>query len=276
MTNEKWMIVGRKITKRIPILIPILRPLKAKLVPPPQPILLFSGWGMTTEHQLPWIDDKYFQQTSESIKTIEFDKGLNIDSTNVDILLWRHWIVSYAIRHAIEFAKTDEHNFVECGVSTGLSAFFAIKEIQRHKDIKKFSMHLYDSWSSMKKEHLIESESSFAGNYGLLSLETTKKNLSAFNEFLVYHPGYIPESLSMSPQSPDSIVYLHVDLNSVKPTENTLEFFYPRLISGGVILFDDYGWVAYADTRISINNFFNNKPGIILPLPTGQAIYYKP
>jgi len=276
MTNEKWLIVGRKITKRIPILIPILRPIKTKLFPPPQPKILFSGWGMTTVHQLPWINDKYFQQTSESIKSFEFDKGLNIDSTNVDILLWRHWIVSSAVRHAIEFAKTDEHNFVDCGVSAGLSAFFALREIQRYKDIKKFSMHLYDSWSSMKKEHLLESESLSVGNYGLLSLETTKNNLSAFNEFLVYHPGYIPESLSMSLQSPDSIVYLHVDLNSAKPTENTLEFFYPRLISGGVILFDDYGWVGYDDTRITVNNFFNNKPGIIFPLPTGQAIYYKP
>jgi len=68
MTNEKWLTVGRAITKRMPILIPILRPLKTKLFPPPQPVILFSGWGMTTEHQLPWIDDKYFQKTNEEIK----------------------------------------------------------------------------------------------------------------------------------------------------------------------------------------------------------------
>ncbi len=64
------------------------------------------------------------------------------------------------------------------------------------------------------------------------------------------------------------------DLNSAKPTESALDFFYPRLVPGGVILFDDYGWDAYEDTKNAIENFFTNKPGILMKLPTGQAIYF--
>ena len=59
-----------------------------------------------------------------------------------------------------------------------------------------------------------------------------------------------------------------------KPTESALDFFYPRLVPGGVILFDDYGWDAYEDTKNAIENFFTNKPGILMKLPTGQAIYF--
>ena len=91
---------------------------------------------------------------------------------------------------------------------------------------------------------------------------------------MVFHQGYIPESLNKKPDAPDSIFYLHIDLNSAKPTESALDFFYPRLVPGGVILFDDYGWDAYEDTKNAIENFFTNKPGILMKLPTGQAIYF--
>ena len=76
------------------------------------------------------------------------------------------------------------------------------------------------------------------------------------------------------PESPHSIVYLHIDLNSAKPTLAALNFFYPRLVKGGVILFDDYGWREYKDTKKVVDEFFSSKPGILLKLATGQAIYY--
>ena len=76
------------------------------------------------------------------------------------------------------------------------------------------------------------------------------------------------------PDPPDTIFYLHIDLNSAKPTEHALEFFYPRLVVGGVILFDDYGWDAYEDTKNTIENFFKDKPGLLMKIPTGQAIYF--
>tara|TARA_Y100000741_G_C18121497_1_gene505230 strand:- start:285 stop:434 length:150 start_codon:yes stop_codon:yes gene_type:complete len=43
----------------------------------------------------------------------------------------------------------------------------------------------------------------------------------------------------------------------------------------GVILFDDYAWGGYEDTRICVDNFFKNKKVIFQHLPTGQAIVIK-
>ena len=54
-----------------------------------------------------------------------------------------------------------------------------------------------------------------------------------------------------------------------------LELFFPKLQDRGIILFDDYGAINYLDTRKIIDNFFRDKPGILMELPTGQAIYYK-
>ena len=239
----------------------------------------FSGWGMKTVHELPWNDEydwDIFRKTSIDAKNLEFSKdGAQIDRNNLDELLWTHWILCYAIRYSIKFAKTDYYNFVECGVADGCSAFFVLREINGQKNIKdKFSMHLYDSWTAMRKEGLVKSELGHVGRYAQLNIEKTKRNLAEFKDNVIYHQGFIPESFDLPPESPKSIVFLHIDLNSAKPTLETLNFFLPKLAKGGVILFDDYAWEGYEDTKKTIDAYFRDKPGIIMKLPTGQAIYY--
>lgn len=247
----------------------------------------FSGSGMMTKHELPWSDEyqgEIFRKASNDIKNFQFTstKELSMDlgrakRKNLDELLWRHWIISYAVQHAIEFANCNEFNFVECGVADGTSAFIALRHIVNHKKINhKFSMHLYDSWKAIKKEVLTKKELNLRGNYYAdLKIGTTKKNLSEFQDYTVYHQGYIPDSFSELPPSPNQIVYLAIDLNSSKPTIDALDFFFPKLAKGGVIIFDDYGWAGYEDTKKAIDAYLFDKSGILLKLPTGQAIYYR-
>ena len=237
----------------------------------------FSGWGLNTIHQVPW-DKKYennFLETHNHVKSF-FDFAPSITNLKPELMekhMWRHWIVVYAIRHAIKSTKIKQKMFVECGVSIGLTAFFALREISFH-NIENFYFHLYDSWEPMKKEFLLESELSSVGKYDNMTIEITKQNLHDFKENTVYHQGYIPNSFNVMPESPEHIVYLHIDLNAAKPTISTLEYFLPRLEPGGVILFDDYGWMPYFDTKNVVDEFFHDKPGTLLKLPTGQAIYF--
>lgn len=240
----------------------------------------FDGWDMRTYHDLPWnggIGNEHFIQASQDIKK-QFDfsgDGVSdtwlISRSNIDGLLWRHWNVSYCVRHAIEFAGNDL-DMVECGVCDGATAFFALRELKGLNSHAK--MHLYDAWMPVLKDSLMDSETDALGKYSNISLERTKKNLSEFDN-IVFHPGYIPESLSIPPSAPEKISYLSIDLNSATPTIAVLEYFFPRLQRGGIVLFDDYGWAGYAPTRKAIDKFFADKPGIIMPLPTGQAIYYR-
>ena len=112
------------------------------------------------------------------------------------------------------------------------------------------------------------------GDYSELNINRTKKNLEEFRNCLVFHQGYIPETLHTSPEAPASVDYMHIDINSVIPTQKTLEFFWPRLSKGGVILFDYYGWTGYEEMKDMIDGFFADKPGMLLKLPTGQAVYF--
>jgi len=269
----KFKNLGRSIYYKNPKLRPFLGFIYNKLYLKPK----FSGWGMTSAHELPWNDEfdwKTFQKNNDDIKNhFKFNLISGVDQKNMDSLLWRHWIVSYCVRHAMTFSNDAQCNFVECGTGDGITAFFALSEISNTK--KDFFFHLYDSWKSMRSQELLESELSMVGSHSNLDIKTTKKNLFEFDSNIIYHQGYIPESLNDSPKSPDSLIFLHVDLNSAKPTLNVLEFFFPILEKGGVILFDDYGCEQYSETKNVIDSYFFDKSGMLLKLPTGQAIYFK-
>jgi len=272
--DSKIIKYGRKLNQQHPSLRPIIKLAKKIFFSKPR----FSGWGMNTEHELPWIDEydgEVFTKASDDIKKqFQFNKRIvDIDSKNIDELLWRHWVVITAVRYAIKFSKTDQLNFVECGVGEGFSAFFALRDIVEKQKVAKFFMHLYDAWDSMKKEQLVKSEMDNVHTYDELDLNTTKQNLEEFKDYVIYHKGYIPESFHNKPDSPEIISYLHIDLNAVTPTIFSLEFFYPRLTKGGIILFDDYGWAGYEDTKKAVDEFFKDKPGLLIKFPTGQAIY---
>jgi len=272
----------RKIGKNIYLNNPSIRPyidfLRRKKPDSPR----FNGWGMTSTHELPWNDNfqgEIFRKTCKEIKN-EFDFSYGKVTTGIDIerldsLQWRHWNVSYAVRFALKFSNTSEFNFVECGVADGVSSFFLLSEVDSRKDLfDKCSLHLYDSWDAMKSEHLLNSERDHEGRYKELDIERTKRNLSKFKTLTTFHKGYIPKSLLEKPNSPDSICYLHIDLNSSKATLGALEFFYPRLVKGGVILFDDYAGIGYEDTKETVDKFFSDKPGLLQKIPTGQGLYY--
>lgn len=267
---------GQNIYSKYPTLRPILSLIKRIFFKKPK----FSGWGMTTIHEPPWLDSeegKVFLERNEDMKAhFPFNKKIQgITAEGIDNLLWRHWIVTYAVKHAIKFANTDEYNFVECGVEWGHTAYFALSEISENKNIaKKYSMHLYDAWKDMRKEELVDSEYWHVNIYKNLDINVTKKNLKKFNEHLIYHQGYIPSLLQEKPDPPNRVLYLHIDLNSSKPTLAALEFFYPHLVPGSVILLDDYGWDAYEDTKNTIESFFADKDGLLMKLPTAQAIYF--
>ena len=87
--------------------------------------------------------------------------------------------------------------------------------------------------------------------YDYLNIDITKKNFVD----LIFNKGLIP-SVFQKAENPTQINWLHIDLNSSEATQSSLEFFFDKLVSGGVILFDDYG---FRDTRKTVDKFFKIK-----------------
>lgn len=250
--------LGKFLFDKIPILRPIL--VKGQMLYAPK------FWGMSTLYEPPNISktDETFNQAFLDLKQFDRTNPHSYDEKTIAGSLWRFWYVSFAARFAL---LTGNRNLIECGVGMGYTAWFALNETKEN-----FTMHLYDAWNALRKSNQTESEK-VGVTYKELDLDTTKKNLKRFEKNTVYHKGYIPESLNDT--APDKISYLHIDLNSSKATKDVLNFFLPRLVNNGIILFDEYGYKEYYETRFVVDQVLDVKKGNLLKLPTGQAIFFR-
>jgi len=242
----------------------------------------FSGWGMTTHTFTPWHNGgdelsrdflKVNQKLVAKVMQGEFKLSQFNEEPDKEMLLsglmWRHYIVFWSVHFASKATNCVIKNLVECGVCDGLTAYFAMSALRG-----EFKAFLYDAWEGMKSEYLLESEMGSVGDYHYLNVENTKHNLAEFHGGVTFIKGFIPESFKIS-DNPTELVWLHIDLNSSFPTIAALQFFFEKIPPGGIILFDDYAWHGYYDTKLSIDKYFSSKRGVLLPLPTGQAIYFK-
>ncbi|MBA3819199.1 MAG: class I SAM-dependent methyltransferase [Deltaproteobacteria bacterium] len=263
MTNSLLRDLAQRLYEHVPSSRAALHVLNNAMHPP-----TFSGWGMTTQHALPWDDAHdwgHFRQALQHVES-EFEHGLRRDTGitagTVGILGWRHWIVSCTVRYACY--KTQGHvSLVECGVGDGLTAYFAANEAEHQR--VAYSLDCYDTWEEVRVDDQER-------NYAALSLPRTQRNLSRFGDRVRYHQGLVPETLRAA--APELVNYLSIDLNAAEPTIAALDHFLPRMPARGAILFDDYGFVGYEATRRAVDDFLAEKPGVLQKLPTGQAVFY--
>lgn len=238
-----------------------------------RPPVRFSGWGMSSEHYLPWEDDPtwaHFEGLLTSLEALELS-GANVSREELDGLRWRHWVVAFAARRAAVMARPGELlRMAECGVADGLTAFVALSEFDRSG--RAYHAELYDAWAAMDADRLTPSEARLRGKYRTLSLDLCQRNLARFTPHCDFRAGYLPETLDELNDAP--IHFLHIDLNSAKVTEEVFRTLSSRLSRTGLVLFDDYGWLGFEDTRAVIDRVASEWGGALLKLPTGQAILF--
>lgn len=244
----------------------------------------FEGWGMTTTTLNPWAspdadaENRVFFAAHEAL-VAQVKKGsfrlshaepVHDEAALLARLLYRHYYIWWSVRYAAAATASVQKTLAECGVCDGLSAYFAMSALQG----TPCQVFLYDAFAAMRTEDLLPSEQFHAGEYGYLSMKTTVKNLAAFSGDIRWCQGIIPESFTRH-ELPRSVAWLHIDLNASVPTTAALERFWEIIEPGGIILFDDYAWPGWIDTKRAVDRFFIGKHGTLLQLPTGQAMYFK-
>jgi O-methyltransferase len=83
----------------------------------------------------------------------------------------------------------------------------------------------------------------------------------------------VPDSFAQA--LPERLAFLHLDMNSSKSEIAALEVLFDRLSDGGVIVFDDYGWLGYQAQQRAEDAFMQRRGHRILELPTGQGLLIK-
>ncbi len=212
--------------------------------------------GFATTHHVGFLNDERFISAFNDAFH-EVPEGLAVQALR-DIA-WRAHICTWAATQALAL---EEGDFVECGVWYGILS----KTMCEYTDFAHHDRNFYlvDSWGSMPDSH---SNASYQKDI----FEIVERRFSKYpNVHLVR--GVVPGVLPQVPAK--KIAYLGIDMNSSEPERATLEFFYDKMVSGGIIYFDDYGW-QYPALRTVVNSFFANKPESLLHFPSGNSIVIK-
>lgn len=167
---------------------------------------------------------------------------------------------------------------VELGVLDGASSFLIMKALEVAGDGASLH-HGFDSFEGLSQptlEDLTGSAHAYRWSAGDLCIEEeiAVSNLCTFRNLKLYK-GWIPDRFNEVAHINFSLVHIDVDL--YKPTQQSLEFFYPCLVSGGVLICDDYGYETCPGARKALDEYFSkHNLGGLIHLPTGQAIAFKP
>ncbi len=131
------------------------------------------------------------------------------------------------------------------------------------------ALHLFDTFAGLPTPNADEHARMRQGHYAasLASVQAflaDRKNVS-------FHPGLFPDTAAPCAGRQFSFVHLDVDLKS--STLACLEFFYPRMLQGGVILSHDYSYLE--GVRDAFAEFLLGRRERPMELATSQAMVVK-
>lgn len=85
--------------------------------------------------------------------------------------------------------------------------------------------------------------------------------------------GWIPDCFAGYEQK--QFCFAHIDVDLYRSTYDTISYIYPRMLKGGIILFDDYGFPMVPGSRKAVDDYLQDKSETIISLLTGQAFIIK-
>ena len=137
------------------------------------------------------------------------------------------------------------------------------------------TLHIIDSFAGLPE---VGAKDPFwkKGEMGLTDFTEIQGFLKAnlLNTPYVLHRGFFPQEISLdSLRNPWSLV--HIDTDLYQPTLDALNFFYPLLSIGGVILVDDFGNSSCPGVVSAVREFEAENKVQSIYLISGQAIFLK-
>lgn len=231
--------------------------------------LSYNQDGLATKHNASFMNDPLFKEAyrlgSETCKDHKREEFANLH------IEWRVYICCWAAQHAAKL----EGDFVECGVNTGIMSRAVIHYVDFNKTGKTF--WLTDTFRGIPEEQFSPNEKKI----GLLGhnqeyytediVEKVKKTFEGFNVQIIQ--GKVPDTLPEI--KAEKVSYLSIDMNITKPEIDAINYFWDKLVFGGIVILDDYGFFLHQEQKHFFDKFAKEKGTSILSLPTGQGMILK-
>lgn len=181
----------------------------------------------------------------------------------------------WALTNSVEYVLNNnlDGDFVEVGVWKG-GNLILMDLLLQHYSVTNKAIYGFDTFSGMTKpgmfdrdlhgtpvDLLLNSNEKIEGDLSIhawASLETVINNLRANNVNKVkLIEGDVLTTLQDKSNIPKSISILRLDTDWYESTKYELEQLYPLLVTGGVLIIDDYG--HYLGAKQAVDEYFKKK-----------------
>jgi len=179
--------------------------------------------------------------------------------------------VRYVVRRGIPGA------IVECGVWRGGSMMLVATTL--HTEQSTRPLYLFDTFNGMcaptdvdtdylgrSAQRRLEAERSSMQTshvWAIAGIDDVRRNMATTgypeNEYHLVE-GLVEETVPAN--APDEIALLRLDTDWYESTAHELEHLYPRVVAGGVVIIDDYGY--WSGARKAVDEFLERSPVPIL------------
>ena len=162
-------------------------------------------------------------------------------------------------------ACTLEGGLAEIGVFQGGSATI-LGMVKGDKEL-----HLFDTWEGLPDPDS-EKDILKAGEMSETSLDLVKKNMKDFSN-VHFHQGMFPDTAG--PVEDKKFCFVNMDTDLYEGTKACLEFFYPRMARGGILLSHDYNDSRTPGVKTAFDEFGATVPEPVIPVWDTQAMMIK-
>jgi len=115
---------------------------------------------------------------------------------------------------------------------------------------------LFDSFEGMLEQDENEKGLHKVGDFSDCTLESVQSYLSDTSNCKFY-AGWFPSTADFF--TDEQFVMVHLDMDYYQSTKSGIEVFWPRLVSGGILVLDDYGWRACPGVDQAFHEYFDQR-----------------
>ncbi|OYD82351.1 hypothetical protein CHT98_21625 (plasmid) [Azospirillum brasilense] len=175
----------------------------------------------------------------------------------------------FAVRELCRLISGLPGDVAEVGCYTGATAWFIARHIVESGVPR--TLHLFDSFQGLSAPGERDGSAWKAGDLSA-GIATVRRNLGDF-PFVALHPGWVPERF---PDVADRrFALVHIDVDLYQPTRDAAAFFYDRLVPGGLMICDDYGFDTCPGATAAIDDVMAGKPEPVVGLSAGGCFIQK-
>lgn len=189
-------------------------------------------------------------------RNMSFLDELPADMSRADVrIAWRTYIIMSLVRRCVRL----DGDLMEIGCYRGDTAARVLNEV----DLTGKRYWLYDLFGHRPGDAHLRLAHHVDG------LEAAVRGRFAEAEAVEIVAGAVPDSLA---RGPDAVCFAHVDLNNAVAEVGALQWLLPRMVVGGAIVFDDYGWQGLSEQKKAIDRTLFGTDHRVMELPTGQGV----